>query len=612
MDQNSPYIGIDFGTTNSSMAWFNPKTQQPEVLYNSQREGKTPSLVYYGRNETLVGKPAENFLKDCVGLDDAARHEEIQRVCQSVKRKLLSPPRIPLPDGRDVRPVEVAAEIVRKLKSDAKELHFKEEVKRLVITYPAVFDGGQRRAIKEVARLAGFSENDIKMIEEPVAAALAFASTGHKVGDGVLVYDLGGGTFDLAFLVRDGDSFRVALETDGDPHCGGDDFDQLLYDFWDGQVREQRGRPISLSERTVDLFFLHDCRKRKENLSERDYCKFSSWIPGMSRPMEVAIKRSTFEDLIRERVEKTVRKTVGMVERARREGYQVDTLVLIGGSSEIPLVRERLKETLNLEPYRWQHRDWAVALGAAYYAQQAWKEKDSNPFVQVPDGAQQAESSDMQKQYRQAQGQRELIYPAMDGDETVTPPLTNAGNLKNNIGQTKATLPAQPITQPITQPTTQPIAQPSARQVKAGATPANPQSIDEKGEAAKIAARKAASAGAEAARVFAELAAIKTRKAANATGIVARDVARQTGIVARDMKERATVATNAAANSALAADVKKAAARYEGQIKKSCLTTTLGLFFILIGLVGLSVASWSSIGIVCGLLMIYLPTGGRL
>jgi len=381
MQQNHHFIGIDFGTSNSCAAWFNPKTRRAETLLNEEREEKTPSIVFYDAAETLVGKPAENRIADGARLEGAARAEEMQRVVKSIKRNLLSPPRLPLPDGRDVRPVEVAAEILRKLKRDAQELHFHDEVRRAVITCPAVFDSRQRKVIKEAARLAGFEE--VELLEEPVAAALAFGHTGVKVGKCVLVYDLGGGTFDLALLVRQPDgAFRVEMEPDGDARCGGDDFDLALYDHWDGQLRAKSSRPISLAESTVDLRFLHECRVRKENLSVSERCEFRSLIPG-GRTFKAAITRATLEGLIAERIEKTVELTRGMVERARKKGFEVESLVLIGGSSEIPLVRQLLESRVGVKPFRWQHRDWAVALGAAYHARQTWAESGGTKSVKL-------------------------------------------------------------------------------------------------------------------------------------------------------------------------------------------------------------------------------------
>src|SRR5207245_696149 len=155
------------------------------------------------------------------------------RVILSVKRSMVKAPIISLAD-RMVKPVEVAAEIMRKLKQDAKEFHFHQEVKHVVITCPASFDGLERDEIKKAAELAGFSK--FELLTEPLAAALAYTqmrkNAAFQMGNHVLIYDLGGGTFDLAVLIREGNEpFRLGLEPQGIKQCGGDDFDEMLYNY---------------------------------------------------------------------------------------------------------------------------------------------------------------------------------------------------------------------------------------------------------------------------------------------------------------------------------------------------------------------------------------------
>ena len=171
MNSRSPFIGIDFGTSKSSMAWYNPNTGQAEIIKNAQGEDKTPSVVYFGENETLVGTPAEDMLSD---------ETERQRVFISVKRELVSAPTLALPDGRPVKPVELAAAIFGKLKRDAEALHFRQPVTRAVITCPAAFDILERQAIAKAGKLAGFSE--VILLAEPVAAAIAYQKAGLEIG----------------------------------------------------------------------------------------------------------------------------------------------------------------------------------------------------------------------------------------------------------------------------------------------------------------------------------------------------------------------------------------------------------------------------------------------
>lgn len=372
MSANVHYVGIDFGTTYSSMAWYNPGTSPPysgqaEVILNSDGEPKTPSTVYFGEDETLVGRLAERMLEDA-SEEQNQREEVFQRTVRNIKRELITPPQIALPGRRFVRPVEVAAEILKKLKVDAEDGVFHEEVPRAVITCPAEFSILQRQVIERAGHLAGFEE--VVLLEEPVAGALAYARSGRKVGEHVLVYDLGGGTFDLAVLDNEGESFHVALEPKGIDKCGGEDFDLVLYYYCDEVAREKLDRPVSLKG-TLDLKFLRECRERKENLSIREKVTVSSLLPG---PVVFThqLDREKFDELIADYVETTVRLTEAMVKEAEDGGHKVDTVVMIGGSSKVLLVRNLLSKALPVPPLAFDKRDFAVALGAAHYAHLLW------------------------------------------------------------------------------------------------------------------------------------------------------------------------------------------------------------------------------------------------
>ena len=351
-----PFIGIDFGTTNSAMAWYNPKTGQAEIVRNAEGEEKTPSVVFFGERETLVGTPAERMLE-----------EQPEYVITSVKRHIAQSRRWAVP-GRQVTPVEVATEIFKKLKQDAEQLQFHGHVARTVVACPVSFDQDEKDKIQTAAMVAGFDE--VVLLDEPIAAALAFAHAGLNVGHHVLVYDLGGGTFDLALLTKDENesAFRVALEPLG-RRCGGDDFDRALYEAIENAVGQKWGKENKPG--MIDLRILRECRQRKVDLSARERTRFRFQVPGMP-PVKVVLKRKAFEKVIRDIVEPTIGHTRSMLEAARIAGYEVDTLVLIGGSSRVPLVEKLLRQTLPIEPKRWQHQDVAVALGTAYHADLLW------------------------------------------------------------------------------------------------------------------------------------------------------------------------------------------------------------------------------------------------
>jgi molecular chaperone DnaK (HSP70) len=363
-----PFIGIDFGTSKCTVAWINPRTRRAELIRNAEGHEKTPSVVYFGDSDTLVGEYAEQMLEN---------EAERGRVVMSIKRDMVFTPSLSLPGGKRIRAVAVAAEIFRKLKCDAEQLHFHAPVTRAVVTVPAAFDALQRERIEEAAKLAGF--NDVRLLEEPVAAAIAYSRAGLTVGQHVLVYDLGAGTFDLAVLANDEDGgFRLVMESRGVARLGGDDFDRALYDYCDEVATRELGRGITLDGR-VDLQFLALCRKRKENLSVQERSSFSNLLMGDngSGPVrfQQIIERSVFEGLIEEKVGTTARLTERVVQEAGTRGHKVDTVVMVGGSSRVPLVERMLKGKLPVEPKSWAERDMAVALGAAYYAETIWAQE---------------------------------------------------------------------------------------------------------------------------------------------------------------------------------------------------------------------------------------------
>jgi actin-like ATPase involved in cell morphogenesis len=361
-----PYIGIDFGTTASKMAWFNPRTGQAEVLLNAEGEQKTPSVVYFGDEEILVGTPAEQMLEF---------PEDRKRIVASIKRNLVQTPQLWLA-GRPVRAIDVAAAILRKLKKDAEELHFHEPVKQAVVTHPASFNVLQRDKIAEAARLAGFET--VVILAEPIGAALAYARAGLSVGNRLLVYDLGGGTFDVALLARENGSWRLAIEPRGLDYCGGDDFDRALYDYCEERAFAEMGGSISEGG-LIDLQFLQLCRQRKESLSLQARALFSTLVQvnGQAVPFKQTIERTTFEELIGERV----RSTVALTEETVKEsaGEAIDTVVLVGGSSKVPMIARLLQDTLPVPPVRWGFQDVAVALGAAHHARAVFEPQTRTP-----------------------------------------------------------------------------------------------------------------------------------------------------------------------------------------------------------------------------------------
>ena len=402
MNSQSPAIGIDFGTSNSKMAWYNPTTKQADFILNAEGKPETPSVVYFGENETLVGDPALEMLED---------EEERECVILSVKRELVTTPLLAVRE-RSIKPTGVVAEILRKLKRDAENLQFHQQVTRVVITYPASFGPLEWDKIREAAQLAGFTE--VEILEEQVAAALAYAQMGLQIGRYGLVYDLRGGTFDLTVLnYGDDGAFWLALEPQGIKRCGGDDFDEALYNYCDKIAQQKLKRPISLMGKR-ELHFLQQCRQRKGNLSTAERRVFKSYLEPGAFLFQCEIDRPRFESLIRATIEETVRRTKVLLEQASTEGRTVDTLVLIGGSSRMPLVQRLLEKSLPLRPLQWQNRDVAVALDFAYYAQNKWgglksKKTSTDQYQRAVEGASSDKQLDKMKS-APTEGQR-LISP---------------------------------------------------------------------------------------------------------------------------------------------------------------------------------------------------------
>jgi uncharacterized RDD family membrane protein YckC/tetratricopeptide (TPR) repeat protein len=332
----------------------------------------------------VVGKHAEERLED---------PEERKRVCSAVKRN-LSKKIARVVDGRSITPLEATAQILAKLKRDAEDCHFHEPVTRAVITCPAVFDEVEKDQLCEAARRAGF--RDVALLEEPVAAAHAYTENGIKVGRHVLVYDLGGGTFDLAWLAREEgeDEFRLAMEPRG-KRIGGEDFDRAIYDYFEAQVSRESKQPICSDGLDLDLLFR--CRRLKESLSASEQSAPVAWH-GHGKRLTLRLDRACFEGLVEHHVELTVRLTRSIQEDAETAGYPLESVILIGGASRTPCIIRRLHETLRVEPRKWEKQDVAVALGAAYHAQRVWGTRPSPqrtpPESRPPESGQPAAPAD--------------------------------------------------------------------------------------------------------------------------------------------------------------------------------------------------------------------------
>ena len=368
----SKIIGIDLGTTNSVVAVM--EAGQPKVLVNEQGSRLTPSVVgFTDKGERLVGQRARNqqvtnptntvfSIKRFMG----RRHNEVANEEKMVPYQIVGNPdelvRVEV-QGKTFAPPEVSAMILRDLKATA-ERYLGEKVDRAVITVPAYFNDAQRQATKEAGQIAGLTVE--RILNEPTAAALAFGA-GKDANHKIAVFDLGGGTFDISIL-EVGDNVFEVLSTNGDTHLGGDDFDEALIHFLAEEFRKKEG---------VDLRKDPMALQRLKEAAERAKCELSGSLETqISLPfitadasgpkhLQVTITRSKFESLIEPLVERCRQPVLSALRDAKLQPGDVDEVVLVGGSTRVPMVQKLVKDLFNKEPNRSVNPDEVVALGAA-------------------------------------------------------------------------------------------------------------------------------------------------------------------------------------------------------------------------------------------------------
>jgi molecular chaperone DnaK len=351
-DAESPIIGIDLGTTNSVLAaYINGKIQ---VIPVDGRD-TMPSIVGFGVDgKLLVGQAAKNQL--------AAFPD---KTIASVKRRMGEAVQLRLGD-KEFSPQEISATILRKLRLQAQQV-LGTEVTRAVITVPAFFSEEQRQATREAGQIAGFTVE--RIINEPTAASLVYHAD-DKTRKHLIVYDLGGGTFDVS-IVRIEDGVVEVLSSKGDTQLGGDDFDELLT----GHVAKS-----FLNEHGVDLMEQPTTRWRLLQACERAKCELSfaasirvteefiTTVNGQPINLDVAIDRHEYEELIAQDIERTIQCVDEAIRDSGLKISQIDELILVGGSTRTPLVQRRLKEEFQRDPKWSVNPDLAVALGAATQA----------------------------------------------------------------------------------------------------------------------------------------------------------------------------------------------------------------------------------------------------
>ena len=345
----SKIIGIDLGTTNSCVAVL--EGGKASVITNAEGERTTPSVVSYKNGEIKVGTVAKN---EAITSSDVVR---------SNKRYIGTDHKFHV-NGKDVTSVEVSAQILMKLKKDA-EAYLNDKVTKAVITVPAYFNDAQRQATKDAGKVAGLEVE--RIINEPTAAAIAYGIDKQDKNQKILVYDLGGGTFDVSVL-EIGDGVYEVLATAGNNKLGGDDFDQKVIDYLVEEFKKQNG--IDLSTDKLALQRLKDAaEKAKKDLSSAVTTNIS--LPfitqGANGPLhlDITLTRAKFEDLIRDLVESTTKQVKDALKEANLNSSDLDKVLLVGGSTRIPCVQELVKRETGKEPSKEVNPDEVVAMGAA-------------------------------------------------------------------------------------------------------------------------------------------------------------------------------------------------------------------------------------------------------
>ena len=346
-------IGIDLGTTNSVVAVM--EGGKPTVIANAEGSRTTPSVVGFSKTgEKLVGQLAKR---------QAILNPD--KTIASIKRHMGEDYKVNI-DGKDYTPQEISAMILRKLADDASS-YLGEKVTSAVITVPAYFNDAQRQATKDAGKIAGLDV--LRIVNEPTAAALAYGLEKEK-SEKVLVFDLGGGTFDVSIL-EIGDGVHEVLSTSGDTHLGGDDFDQKIMDWICDEFKKEKG---------IDLRADNRAMQRVKEAAEKAKCELSSVMEtNINLPfitadaegpqhLDMNLTRAKFEDLCRDLLNRCKTPVENALKDAGISKSDIDEVVLVGGSTRIPAVQQLVKEYTGKEPNQSVNPDEVVAVGAAVQA----------------------------------------------------------------------------------------------------------------------------------------------------------------------------------------------------------------------------------------------------
>jgi molecular chaperone DnaK len=347
-------IGIDLGTTNSCVAVM--EGGEPKVIANSEGNRTTPSVVAFGKDgERIVGEPAK---RQAVANPD--------KTVASIKRHMGTDHSNKI-DGKEYSPQDISAMILQKLKADA-EAYLGEKVTEAVITVPAYFEDSQRQATKDAGKIAGLEVK--RIINEPTAASLAYGLDKVEEQQKVLVYDLGGGTFDVSILEL-GDGVFEVLSTHGNNTLGGDDFDQAIIDYVAEEFKKQEG--VDLRDDKMSLQRLKEASEKAKielssTMTTTINLPFVTATASGPKHLDMNLTRAKFDELTNHLVEKTIEPMRKALKDADLSDSDLDKVILVGGSTRIPAVQEAVKKITHKDPHKGINPDECVALGAAIQA----------------------------------------------------------------------------------------------------------------------------------------------------------------------------------------------------------------------------------------------------
>lgn len=343
-------LGIDLGTTNSAFAIMD--AGEPEIIVNSEGDRTTPSVVMYEEDGgTVVGGPAKNQIV-----------KEPERTVETIKRHMGDDYEVEI-DGESYTPEQVSAEILRKVKNDAEE-YLGEEIERAVVTVPAYFNDKERAATEAAGEIADLEVE--RILNEPTAAAMAYGFEDEEQ-ETILVYDLGGGTFDVTILEMASGVYEV-ISTSGDNELGGEDWTQRLIEHVTEEFEKEHGIDLR-DDRQAMQRIVENCEEAKKELSSRSQTNitipFIAQKDGDAVNLDMEIEREEFEDMTEDLVQDTNEPLETALDDAGLQKGDIDNVILVGGSTRMPMIKEEVDEVLGINPKSEVNPDEAVASGAA-------------------------------------------------------------------------------------------------------------------------------------------------------------------------------------------------------------------------------------------------------